>query len=186
MLITLIALSLIMLSAMGLIRSFDTSLSMAGNLAFKRDLVNQGERGMAKAITLFNSGALSTATAREADSPGSNYSATMLPTDPNGIPRKLIVSDTAFSTATPTMTGADISDSTTGITVRYVIDRLCATAGKFDNTRCVSLKSTSGQGGSATLAASKVGQEYMPVYRISVRVTGPRNTQSYLQTTITR
>lgn len=185
MLITLIALSLIMLSAMGLIRSFDTSLSMAGNLAFKRDLVNQGERGMAKAITLFNSGALSTTAAREANSLSNNYSATMLATDPHGIPLKLI-NNTTFL-ATPAMTAAaDFSDSTTGITVRYVIDRLCATAGKFDNTSCVSLKSTAGQGGSATLAASKVGQEYMPVYRISVRVTGPRNTQSYLQTTITR
>jgi len=185
MLITLIALALIMLSTMGLIRSFDTSLSMAGNLAFKRDLVNQGERGMARAITLFNSGTLSATAAREANSLSNNYSATMLATNPNGIPLKLI-NDTTFAAA-PAMTGTDILDSTTGITVRYVIDRLCATTVvTFDHTRCVSLKNTASPGGSATLAASKVGQEYMPVYRISVRVTGPRNTQSYLQTTITR
>ncbi len=184
MLITLIALSILMLATMGLIRSFDTSLSMAGNLAFKRDLVNQGERGMAKAITLFNTGALATTAARQANSLANNYSAITLATDSHGIPLALL-NNTTFTT-TLGMTGADISDSSTGVTIRYVIDRLCTTTGAFSLTNCVAFKSTASLGGSSTLASSKVGQEFQPVYRVSVRVTGPRNTQTYLQTTITR
>ena len=42
MIITLIALIVLLISGAALIRSFDTSMLLAGNLAFKRDLVNQG------------------------------------------------------------------------------------------------------------------------------------------------
>lgn len=185
MIITLIALSLLMLSALALIRSFDTSLSMAGNLSFKRDLVNQGERGMSKAIALFNTGALLTAAARNSNSLANNYSATMLNSDIHGIPLALI-NNTTF-TAAGMSSGADVSDSSTGITVRYIIDRLCTTAGvAYSSDKCVGFKQTSSQGGSSFLAPMKTGQEFQPVYRISVRATGPRNTQVYLQTTITR
>lgn len=185
MIITLIALSLLMLSALALIRSFDTSLSMAGNLAFKRDLVNQGERGMAKAIALFNTGALSTATARKSDSLANNYSAIILNSDLHGIPMALI-NNTTFGGAGMN-TAADISDTASGVTVRYVIDRLCTVAGEaFSNEKCIGFKQTSSQGGSSFLAPKKTGQEFQPVYRISVRATGPRNTQVFLQTTITR
>ncbi len=184
MLITLIALSLLMLSALALIRSFETSLSMAGNLAFKRDLVNQGERGMAKAIALFNTGALSTTAARSNHSYGNNYSATMLPSDSHGIPVALI-NDSVFSSSG--MSASNITDTSSGISIRYVIDRLCTTSGAaFSNDKCVGFKQIAAKGGSAFLAPMKTGQEFQPVYRISVRATGPRNTQVYLQTTITR
>ena len=42
MVITLIALVVLMIGGIALIRSFDTSMLLAGNLAFRRDLVNQG------------------------------------------------------------------------------------------------------------------------------------------------
>jgi len=191
MIITLIALSLLMLSALALIRSFDTSLSMAGNLAFKRDLVNQGERGMAKAIALFNAGALSTAAARNSDSLANNYSAIMLKSNAHGIPTALLsnptISGKTMFDVDISMTAADVSDTSSGITVRYVIDRLCTAAGEaFSNDKCIGFKQVSSQGGSVPLAPKKTGQEFQPVYRISVRATGPRNTQLFLQTTITR
>jgi type IV pilus assembly protein PilX len=191
MIITLIGLSLLMLSALALIRSFDTSLSMAGNLSFKRDLVNQGERGMAKAIALFNVGALSTTAARENDSLANNYSAIMLNADSHGIPLALInsvsFSGLNINSVNKTFTGADVSDAAKGITLRYVIDRLCKNAGPASSTdTCVGFNQTLSPGGTILLAEKKVGQEFQPVYRISVRATGPRNTQVYLQTTITR
>ncbi len=185
MIITLIALSLLMLSALALIRSFDTSLSMAGNLAFKRDLVNQGERGMAKAIALFNTGPLVTEGARNGNSLTNNYSATTLNSDSHGIP--LVLINNAAFLAAGMSSGADVSDASTGITVRFVVDRLCTTAGvAFSSDKCIGFKQTSSQGGTSRDAEKKVGQEFQPVYRISVRATGPRNTQAYLQTTITR
>ena len=44
MIITLIALVALLAASIALVRSFDSSMLQAGGLAFKRDLVNQGER----------------------------------------------------------------------------------------------------------------------------------------------
>jgi type IV pilus assembly protein PilX len=65
-----------------------------------------------------------------------------------------------------------------------VIDRQCAAAGSFDATTCVYVPGSSDAGGTNWL--KKAGAEYVPVYRISVRVSGPRNTQVFLQTTLSR
>lgn len=155
-----------MLSTMALIRSFDTSLSMAGNLAFKRDLTNQGERGMAKAIALVKGGTLGTANIA-----ASNYSAAYLASDAHGLPLALINNSTfggAFS-------GADISDTAAQIIVRYVIDRQCNAAGAVDVSKDCSFVNVGNDSDPA----------FQPVYRISVRATGPRDTQVYLQSTVT-
>lgn len=179
MIITLVTLALLLLSIAALLRSFHTSLAIAGNLAFKRDLVNQGERGMAKAIDLLKSGALDSSSVRTANLLSSNYYATELDSDSHGIPL-LLIKDSAF-----TGTATDITDDSSGITVRYVIDRLCNSTGSFSTSTCESFKVSTTTGGSSSNATSKVGLEYQPVYRISVRVNGPRNTQTYLQTTVT-
>lgn len=165
MLITLISLAILLLSTMALIRSFDTSLSMAGNLAFKRDLINQGERGLAKAISLIKSGTLNVTNVAN-----SNYSAAYLASDIHGLPLALI-NNTTFSAS---FSGADITDAASGVTVRYIIDRQCNAVGALDSSTCSSIdvgtKTTNRQA----------------IYRISVRATGPRNTQTYLQSTVTR
>jgi type IV pilus assembly protein PilX len=180
MFFTLVTLVILLLAVTGLVRSFGTSLTLAGNIAFKRDLANQGERAMAQAITQFKSGgALVTSSAREANLLDSNYFAAALASDSHGIPLMLI-NDSIFSG-----TGGDITDSNTNVTIRYVIDRLCDSAGAFNSSTCVSVKLTNTEGGTGWLARSKVGKENQPVYRISVRVAGPRNTQAYLQSTFT-
>lgn len=166
MLITLVSLALLMLSAMALIRSFDTSLSMAGNLAFKRDLSNQAERGLAKAMELVKSGTLGTASKA-----GSNYSAANLNSDAHGLPLALI-NDTTFAA---TFSGADISDATAHINVRYVIDRQCNSAGIVDVSKDCSFVNI----------GNDSDPTFQPVYRISVRASGPRDTQVYLQSIVT-
>jgi len=201
MLFTLITLVLLLLSTMALIRSFDTSLLLAGNLGFKRDLANKGERGMAAAIALFKKtgtpGALAMSTSREKDNVDINYSASMLTSNPanHGIPDALI-GDSNF--ATNSVSGSkpfkalDIIDTDGGVTtatIRYVVDRLCQSsgssspAGAFSADTCVTVDQPATQGGSSWLANKKVGQEVRPVYRVTVRVKGPRNTEAYLQST---
>ena len=184
LIISLIALVLILFSTMALMRSLDSSLSMAGNLAFKRDLTNQGERGMARAIALFtaSTGALASETARQSHAYASNYSATQLGDDAHGIPLVLI-NDTAF--AALGMSAGDIRDTATGVTVRYVIDRLCGAVGEFSTSSCVSANIAKTTGGSSSKLRMRTGSD-QPVYRISVRATGPRNTQAFFQSTITR
>jgi type IV pilus assembly protein PilX len=180
--IALIALVVLTVGAVAMSRSSDVSLRMAGNLAFKRDLVNQGERAIATALAELNSGGLSAEATRNANRLASNYSATLLGSSEQGIPNVLL-SQTAFTAAG--FSHADITDTTTGVTVRYVIDRQCTSAGTYDIAACQAVtakpppKSCDGINCDVT-----TGSVTRPVYRISVRVTGPRGNQTYTQTTV--
>lgn len=167
LLITLMSLALLMLSTMALLRSFDTSLSMAGNLAFKRDLTNQAERGMAKAISLVKSGALNTSNLL-----ANNYSAASLPSDTHGLPLALI-NDLTFNTVGTSAN--DINDASAAINVRFVIDRQCNTTGLLDISKYCSFVNI----------GSDTDPNFQVVYRVSIRAVGPRNTQVYLQSNVT-
>lgn len=179
MIVTLLALVLLTLAATAMLRASDTSQVLAGNLAFRRDLANQAERGFAKARTLLVSGALASDTTRTANLLTSNYSAARLTTNASGVPL-VLASDAAFASAG--MTGSDISEN--GVTVRYVIDRLCLATETFDTSSCEATAASSSStdpGGSGWLR--KPGGESRPVYRISVRVKGPRDTLAFYQST---
>jgi len=180
--IALIALVVLTVGAVAMTRSSDVSLRMAGNLAFKRDLVNQGERAIATALAELNSGTLSAEATRNANRLASNYSATLLGSSEQGIPNVLL-SQTAFAAAG--FSRADITDASTGVTVRYVIDRQCTGTGVYDIAACQAVtakpppKSCDGINCDVT-----TGAVTRPVYRISVRITGPRGNQTYTQTTV--
>jgi len=176
LLITLIAMVILLISGIALVRSFDTSLVLAGNLSFKRDLVNQGDRGFSAAVASFNgAGFLANFMARQSDSLANNYSSTMLASDAHGLPL-MLTNDSLW-----TMTIPDIVDNTTGVTIRYVIDRMCNITGPSNPNNCIVNTLTIVKGGTAGI--QKPTPTNPIVYRISVRVTGPRNTQSYMQST---
>ena len=176
MVITLVALVLLLLAAAAMVRSVDSSSMLAGNLGFRRDLANQAERGIVTARKLLVTGALAADTTRNANQVAYNYSATKLATNSNGVP-SVLASDAAFSSAG--MTGADQTQS--GVTVRYVIDRQCTAAGTFSAGACEVVEGSSDTSGSSW--QRRPGGESRPIYRISVRVTGPRNTQAFYQST---
>lgn len=181
LLFTLVALAVLLVGGIALVRAMDTALLQSGNLAFHRDLVNQAERAANTAATLLSSGTLSTDAARQAHLLTANYSASRLASDSHGIPT-LLLSDSAWTSAG--MAAADQTDSTTGVTLRWLIDRQCAAAGEISATNCVTITSTSDS--AADTRYRKVNGEARPVYRISVRATGPRNTQAFFQTTVVR
>jgi type IV pilus assembly protein PilX len=193
MLFGLLALVIMMIGAVAMIRSMNTSLFNAGNLGFKRDLTNQGERATAIVLDrLGGAGALSTEAARRATSPGNNYSAILLPNNAQGMPQAL-TSDALFAAAASA--GNDIVDTAQGITVRYVLDRMCTSEGVADASRCTMSDAGLSDGRSST---ELDGAEYtssddagragavapLVVYRLSIRVTGPRSTQAFFQTTL--
>lgn len=177
--ITLIALLILFLAGIALTRSFDASLLLSGNLAFKRDLVNQSERGVAAALKVLRSGALASETSRNDHLYASNYSATRLESDAHGIPLAL-TDETRF--AALNMGGADLVDAASGVRIRYVIDRQCRSVGVFRVEDCVMASHESDRGGSSWL--KKPGGNERAVYRVSVRVTGPRSTLAFFQTTL--
>lgn len=178
---TLLAVVLLLIASVALVRSFDTSLNLAGNMAFKRDLVNQSERAIAKAIAVVSIGVLASDTTRQTNSLTNNYFATTLGSEAHGIPTVLI-DDSAWTTAGLTAT-ADIVDTTSSVKVRYVIDRLCLSGTVASSTvNCAISALGADKGG--TIWIKRAGGSSLPVYRISVRVTGPRNTQTYVQASI--
>ena len=182
MVIVLIALLILMIGGIALIRSADTSMLTAGNLAFKRDMVNQGERGIAKVVDALTSatGSLSSESTRQTNVLGSNYSAIVLASDARGVP--LVLVDSAAFTSAGMSAAADLVDTTSGVTIRFVIDRQCTTTGAFDAATCMTSPTASDKAGTSWI--KRAGGENRPIYRISVRVIGPRRTEAYLQRTV--
>lgn len=179
LIIALAALTIVLVSGVALIKSFNTSLLLSGHLGFKRDLNNQAERGVAKAMASFSSGALADEAARQMNHGPSNYSAAVLSSDSRGIPSALI-SDPDFAAAG--MAAADLADAASGVTIRYVIDRQCAAAGAFDEAACISSFAVTDRAGTSWV--KRAGGSARALYRITVKVSGPRHTETYLQTLI--
>ena len=71
-----------------------------------------------------------------------------------------------------------------GVTVRWVIDRLCLAEGEVLATACAIDSSLLDS--AADDRYRLVKSEVRPVLRVSVRATGPRGTQAFFQTTLTR
>jgi type IV pilus assembly protein PilX len=133
LLFSLIALVIMLIAAVALVRSFQSSMFTAGNIAFKRDLQNQGERAVTKVLTEFRTGTLNTPSVRANPLIAKNYSAVMLDVDTHGIPLALqnnttfaVVGDTA-NDITPTTDSSLPANQIQSI--RYVIDRLCSVVG---------------------------------------------------------
>jgi uncharacterized membrane protein YgcG len=189
----LIALVILLIGAAAMMRSMNTSLFNAGNFGFKRDLTNQGERAttiVLDAVRTAGVGALKTEAARQVSDTARNYSASILPTNAQGVPLALL-SDAAL--AGIGVAGNDIALADMGVSVRYVVDRLCVAAGPAVEDSCTLAGNLIPSGGSGSeLLRAEDGSSggvgaVVPqaVYRVSIRVDGPRRTQSFFQSTFT-
>jgi type IV pilus assembly protein PilX len=183
--ITLVAMVVLLVGLAAILRSVDTSGMLVGNLAFRRDLTNRAEQAIAAAkVTLqtssfdFTASAMSTA----------HYSAVKLTNGSTGVPTVLDSSNA--TTGYNAVVGADATDASvtgdTSVTYRYVIDRQCnAGTTTFSKGACEYIESNSTLGGSSQLSSGDrhISDQTLPIYRISVRVSGPRNSVAYFQTT---
>lgn len=193
LLFCLIILVVLLAGGVAVMRSMNASLFSAGNLAFKRDLVNQGEQAISDVLTVFRTGVLASATASANSLATANYSAVELRTNTRGIPLVLLDNDGSPSGpdvlgATFSPTGAAIAGATSDISIRYVIDRLCnnvGTAATLGEAGCVRPPSaTEVRGGTA--GSAPLPKAPSLIYRMTVRVDGPRDTQVFLQTSFTK
>lgn len=178
-LIVLVAMSL---AGIALMRSVDTNVLIAGNLAFRQATANIGDIGVEAARNWLNanSGSLNqdqpggfTAYWANAQAGVTNF----LATAPSG------PADFDWSTA-QTATSPDPAYE-----IAYVIHRLCGTAGDPNVAATGCIKASVGAG-TSTAGGSKgevtYGAQGLPgtsttFYRVTVRVTGPRNTFGYVQ-----
>lgn len=202
LLFALIAVTIMLIGAVGLISSFNTSLVSAGNIGFKRDLANQAERAISQVMLEFvGTGNLATTAARGNNLGVRNYSATTLPTNNQGIPLALLQKTSDFVAAG--WTGSDVTSAAgQNVTVRYMLDRLCTQVGDAhlqlapeacvrggtsqfkpaagDETRA---RSKAEEGNAAAGTAAAVPNP--AAYRVTVRAMGPRNTEAFYQVTFT-
>lgn len=192
LLFALIALAIMMIASVALVRSYNTSLFTAGNIAFKRDMRNQAERAITQVVSTFSTG-LGTADARRNDVAASNYSAVILDTNADGIPR-ILLDKTAFDARWTASTLTVQERGVTVATIRYVVDRLCNETGLetvLGSAKC-QIVDGGKQGGSGShldraedASARGSTAQLMIVYRISMRVDGARDSQAFYQATFT-
>jgi hypothetical protein len=178
---TLIILLILTIGGVALVRSMQNSLFSAGNLAFRRDLMNQGEQAVSFVLTQFKAGgALVNAT--DADLPTQNYKSFILPANAQGVPTVLL-DDSSFGAVG---THADLTGATPDVRIRYVIDRLCNASGPPLSSACVQSSAAVSGGSNLSAYGGTVPPPTATVYRLSVRVSGARSTQVFLQTTFTK
>ena len=179
---TLIILLILTIGAVALMRSMNTALVSAGNLAFRRDLANQGEQAVSKVIAQFSTGGiLANSATTQADVPSANYSARILGTNPQGVPTVLLGSDAAFAA---TWTAPDMLGVTPDVSIRYIIDRLCDNSGAPATVHCV--QSTGSTRAVDTNDTGSLPPPSTTLYRLTVRIITPRSAAVFLQATITK
>lgn len=172
----LIVLVAMTLAGIALVRSVDTTNVITGNLAFKQGMAPEADTAVEAAIVALTGPppAVPAIPDPTKDNTAQNYWASKQPDDPEGrgLPQQLVAAGTGWP--------FEAYSATTKNTTRYMIDRLCsAGTDQPDDPRC-SLASEDEKGGSQQ--DNKTGSEKVPIYRVTVRVDGPRNTRTYTQT----
>lgn len=179
--IALIVLVAMSLAGIALMRSVDTNVLIAGNLAFRQGATLAGDRAFEHPTDGARHWLLKTATADDLmkDKVQTWYRATWQPLDPvNIVLTNAFWADASASRELP----PDGSDNR----VRYVIHRMCEKEGDQNKveTNCIkvpsadTVSSTKGTVGYGTQALQTTSATY---YRITVRIDGARKTVSYVQ-----
>lgn len=182
--IALIVLVAMSLAGVALLRGVDTGTIIAGNLAFRQGSMHVADLGVEAARQWLRGKNLADL---YLDSPADAYYATwqasldLLGNDP-------AKTDYDWSSAKTIPSGSPF-EPPSGYTIHYVVHRLCDGSGDPSSTTCVKVTGAAGGTAGGTKGAVAYGAYAISVptsamYRITVRVTGPRNTRSYVQATV--
>lgn len=183
--ITLIVLVAMTLAGIALLRSVDTSSVIAGNLAFRQSATASADRGVEMAITYLTEHY----TELENDKGGEGYYSTSqdgLDLTGNSTDTKLEKLDWNDSSKVKTLPA-----DTAGNVVAFVIHRMCDKSGAFVSANCAAEQSDRNGSSKGILCQMMTYQTCHwqkiashPFYRITARVTGPRNTTSFVQVVV--
>jgi Tfp pilus assembly protein PilX len=193
LLVALIALVVMSLGALAIVRSVDTNGLIAGNIAFKQAATSAGDFAL-DGVATFISSKDGTTVSTDANqylnnshaTDSSGYYATVYIPGPTASPTTMfnIGDETSWATAAKVGTLTNATLTASGLTVNYVIERMCSTnAATPISTNCLfaaaATNSNSSGGSTITPAPSTAGGA--PLYRITARIAGPQNTVSYIQ-----
>jgi len=186
----LIALVVMTLAAIALVRSVDTASLISGNLAFKQSAASSGDNGIEAAMAVLALPANPVNSNLNVSAPASGYY--------NSLNRAIELATLTWDNTNsvlvdgdPLTAGAQANDPA-GNSVRYIIQRVClhptAAAANLSSGQTINVSLANCSLTDATDTSSKQVKEDppppgagSPVYRITARVAGPRNTVSYVQ-----
>ena len=166
LIIVVILLVILMISALALVRSSETVGAVTGNVAFKQAATEAADVGIAQATSWL--GALGNADAAVAGV----YYATRQDVDGYGVP---VVNWTEVPAAT-----------VNSFNVQYVLERLCQGPTPVASVTAQCLTNQNQQGGSKKVGSPSYSGTTPVYYRVTVRVRGPRNSESFVQSLLTK
>ena len=176
LLIALIALVAMTLSALALVRAVNTTNLIAGNLSFRESAILTGERSTELALANWLTPNV-TGNTLHGHSGANGYRAF------RADPAAGVSWDAFWNDALAAQAVAGAMDAS-GMTVAYVIHRMCDGLGAPHIVNCakpptgINVGGSQSAGGVAPISSSQV------YYRITTRITGPRNTVAYVQTVL--
>lgn len=173
-LMALIVLVASLLAAMALMRSVDTSNTIAGSLTFRQSALQEAERAYVDAqqkITFAQP-------TSDDDNASLGYYAEPQPTTARStgdIPN-VLVNKTSGSVQTVS--------SSNGNTISYVVERLCPSSGAATAATCIVPSATLLGGSSSNQSSDNLtfSNGAYAAFRLTVRVDGPKGTTAYVQT----
>ncbi|MEO8134840.1 MAG: hypothetical protein ABI831_12775 [Betaproteobacteria bacterium] len=181
MFITIIVLVVMTLAGIALVRSVDTSNLVAGNLAFHESAIHSGDTGIEEAVKWLQDNAGATLNTDDSTAGYSSNGMNAARSPATG------QSWDAYWTATLAARSKTIAGPNgAGNTVAFVIDRMCAFANAPNlGATCASSPVVTAATGNAEVAGEiPLNSQSKVYYRITVKISGPRNTVSYTQATV--
>jgi Tfp pilus assembly protein PilX len=167
LIIVLVMLTILLLGALSMARLQEASTLIAGNVAFKDSAIQASEVGISEAFTSIGT------IADEEQNQGGWYFASLQGDDSTGIPASV-----DWATSPDIKVGA--------FDVHYVVERQCTGSMPVVdlNAQCVIKRI-------ATTSSAKAGVESLEPaaskqFRITVFVSGPKNTKLYVQSLVVR
>jgi Tfp pilus assembly protein PilX len=200
LIVVLIGLVIITFAAIALLRSTDTSTLVAGNLAFKKAALATGDAGTEAAMAWLDANSAGD-TLHEDQADDGYFATSSTACDMTGSRTPDNPADDVDWTGTDPgadcqMAGVEPSPAPAGISpgyqVTYVINRMCNAAGDPSSALAAggAAMVCSRADSSSDVASTQVGPTYsrrpfsggsQTYYRITTRITGPRDTVRYVQ-----
>jgi Tfp pilus assembly protein PilX len=180
LLVALIVLVAITVAGIAMMRSVDTATLVTGNLAFEEVATHAADQGVEAAMTML-AGKRTDATL-DSNDVAAGYSATLRSTDSPATGQ----SWQEFWDANLAAVAVKLPDEPFGNKIYYVVHRECANAQPPGaGGQCVASPAvTKASGNSEEAGEIELQSASQVYYRITVRVSGPRRTESYVQTHI--
>lgn len=164
--VVIVLLLILMISALALVRSSDTVSAVAGNTAFKQAATEAADTGIQGAAVW-----LTALTNVESDV-GGTYFSTRQNVDGYGM---------------PTVDWSTIPQATvSAFRVQYVVERLCQGPTPVANVLTQCMTSQLSQEGSRRVGSPSYSGTTAVYYRVTVRVRGPRNSESFVQSMLSK